>query len=124
MTNIEFENEQTWLKASKSGQTEEVHNRYDAAVNKVSDKFGIHYPHFIDGKKLFSEYEFEDRSPNDIRLILGTFQIGTKNETEQAIEAASRAFKQWSQTSNQSRIKIVRRAADIIVERKLSLQLG
>lgn len=121
MTNIEFENEQTWLRASKSGQTEEVHNRYDAAVNKVSDKFGIHYPHFIDGKKLFSEYEFEDRSPNDTRLILGTFQIGTKNETEQAIEAASRAFKHWSKTSYQSRIKIVRRAADIMVERKFEL---
>lgn len=121
MSNIKFENEQTWLKASKSGQTEEVHNRYDTAVKNISEKFGIHYPHFIDGKKIFSENEFENRSPNDTRLILGIFQKGSKNEIEQAIDAASRAFKQWSRTPYQSRIEILRRAADIISERKYEL---
>ncbi len=122
MAQTKFENENTWSKASTSGQTNEFHRRYEEAVEKVKRQFGQTHPHYIDGEEAYSEGgEFEDRSPNDTRLVLGRFQKGTRLDAAKAVEAASRAFRLWSGSHYRKRVEIVKRAADIFSERKFEL---
>ncbi len=122
MAQIKFENENTWPKASSSGRAEEFHRMFDEAVAKVKKQFGKRYPHIIDGEKVYSKGgEFEDRSPSDTRIILGLFQKGTREDAAKAVEAASKAFRQWARTPYPKRVAILRRAADIFAERKFEL---
>jgi len=50
--------------------------------------------------------------------VIGRFAEGTKQDAEQAVEAAARAFPAWSRTSAGQRVKIVQRIAAILRERK------
>lgn len=141
---LKFENENTWLKASKSGQTSEFHRKYEESIEKVREQFRKRYPNIIDGKEVYSnegefeeekaqvlfeskddihvgEGEFENRSPNDKRLLIGIFQKGTRKDTSNAIEAALKAFDQWRKVKYKERITIFCRAADIFSERKYEL---
>jgi 1-pyrroline-5-carboxylate dehydrogenase len=122
MTQVKFENENTWPKASNSGQTEDFHSKYEEAEEQVKQQFGKRYPNYIGGEEVYSEGgEFEDRSPNDTRIVLGRFQKGTRGDAAKAVDVASRAFRQWGRTSYQKRIEILRRAADTFAERKFEL---
>jgi len=122
MTQTKFENEKTWFNAIESGQTEELHKKYDLAVKNTAKQFGLRYPLYIDGETIFSKGgESENRSPNDTRILLGIFQNATKEDVSKAGNAAQKAYKKWEKTSYNSRIEIIRQAADIIAERKFEL---
>ncbi len=122
MAHAIFKNENTWLHALNSGKTDEFHRSYEEAVEKVKKQFRRCYPHYIDGKEVYSASgDFEDRSPNDRRILLGRFQIGTQEDVVMAVEAASRAFRHWSRTPHKKRIEILRRSADIFSDRKFEL---
>ncbi|MCL4435233.1 MAG: aldehyde dehydrogenase family protein [Thaumarchaeota archaeon] len=117
-----FENENTWTKALDAGEVERFHRRYDAAVTAVRKQFGRKYPNIIDGKEVYSSGgEFEDCSPNDTRIVLGKFQKGTREDAAEAVEAAAKAFRDWSQTDYRKRTAILQRAADFFSERKFEL---
>jgi 1-pyrroline-5-carboxylate dehydrogenase len=104
-----------------AGQTEEFRRKYDEAVAAVRKSFGATHPHRIDGQEVMSERTFEDRSPVDRRVVLGTFPIGTKDDVDRAVKAARRGFQDWGQRPWQERVAIVRRAADLIEERGFEL---
>ena len=94
MTHTKFENEKTWFNATASGQTEELHKRYDLAVKNISKQFGLRYPLIIDGEEIFSKGgESENYSPNDTRILLGIFQNATKEDISKAGNAAQKAYK-------------------------------
>ena len=57
---------------------EELHTRFDEALAKVKAGLGKEYAMIIDGKDVFAEEKFEDRSPANTDLVLGTFQKGTR----------------------------------------------
>lgn len=122
MTRTKFVNEKTWFNAAVSGKTEELHNKYDIAVKNVSKQFGLRYPLYIDGEEIYSKGgESGNLSPNDTRILIGKFQYATQEDVTKAAEAAFKAYKKWSRTSYESRIEILRKAADIIAERKFEL---
>jgi 1-pyrroline-5-carboxylate dehydrogenase len=122
MDPLKFENENTWPKAVAAGKTEEFHHKYEQAVANASSQFGRRYPNVIGGVDVYSEGgEFEDLSPSDTRIVIGRFQKSTREETVKAIEAASKAFIQWSHTPYEERVGIIRRAADIFAKRKFEL---
>lgn len=117
-----FQNENTWFKASTTGKTEEFHAKYDAAVQEVKEGLGKHHPMHIGGQALVSKAgEFPDFSPSDVRIILGYFQKATKEDANQAVDAAENSFESWGKTDYRERIKIFRHAADIMAERKFTL---
>lgn len=117
-----FQNENTWFKASTSGEAEEFHSKYNAAVQEVKKNLEKHYPMYIDGEARHSKLgEFPDVSPSDIRVVLGYFQKATKEDVNEAVEAAERAFQSWGRMSYYERVKIFRGGADIMAERKFSL---
>ena len=115
---MEFRNERTWQNAVEMGKTEEFHAAYESAVDRVRSEFGGKHPMFIGGKETWASSTFQDTSPADSKLMIGSFQKGTRAHAKQAVRAARAAFPGWAATPYLDRVRIVQRAADRISEKK------
>jgi 1-pyrroline-5-carboxylate dehydrogenase len=96
---------------------EELHQRFDAVLEKVNASLGQEYGMWIDGKDHFTSEKFEDRSPADTGKVLGVFQKGTATDAALALSAARRSFPEWSRTPWQERVRLLREAARLMDER-------
>jgi 1-pyrroline-5-carboxylate dehydrogenase len=112
-------------------QAEEFNRRYDQALEGVRSQLGRSYPIYINNNAVsVPTGEFDDQSPNDTRVILGTFAEADKEQADAAVSAARAAFPVWSSYPWQKRVEILMRGADIFRERKyeiaawLSLEAG
>lgn len=95
---------------------------YDAAVANVRGQLGKHFTNFINGEACpATSGEMAHASPVDTRLIVSYFPRGTREDTRAAIKAARDAYKNWSAMDYRARIKVLRKAADLIVERRFDL---
>ncbi len=100
---------------------EELHAQFDASLAKLKATLGKEHAMIIDGKDVFAEEKFEDRTPIDTNVVLAIMQKGTEKHAEQALAAARKAFPGWSHTPWQERIRLLRKAADLIDERLTDL---
>jgi 1-pyrroline-5-carboxylate dehydrogenase len=96
---------------------EEMHTRFEQALAQLKASLGKEQAMFINGKDHFSAEKFESRSPANTDQVLGVFQKGTEQDANLALAAARQAFWAWSHTPWQERIRLVRKAADLIDER-------
>jgi 1-pyrroline-5-carboxylate dehydrogenase len=104
-----------------AAQTEDFRRRYDDALVGVRAFLGGRYGHMIDGKEVSGSEETLDRSPIDTRVVLGRFSLGTPEHVAKAVDAAHRAFPDWSRRPWAERVAVVRRAADLVEERGFEL---
>ncbi|MCS6963144.1 aldehyde dehydrogenase family protein [Thermoflexus sp.] len=110
--------------------SEELHIRYEVALGKVRESLGGTIPIVIGGQPRYTERTFEDRSPIHTDWLLGVFQRGTPQDVSDAVAAAKAVFPAWSRLPWTERVKILRRAADLISERAfeiaalMSLEVG
>jgi 1-pyrroline-5-carboxylate dehydrogenase len=100
---------------------EVFHESYDQAVRDSRGRLGRSYPMFIGGKEIKGFEEFKNISPTDTGTIVGFFQKGTADVLEEGVDAAHKAFKSWRDMDYRERIKIMRRSAELISERKYEL---
>ena len=100
---------------------EELHKGFDKAVAKLKTNLGREYGMIIDGKDVFAEQKFEDRSPVNTDWVLATLQKGNATHANMAIEAARKAFPDWSRTPWKKRVQLVRKACSIIEKRIFEL---
>src|SRR5262245_29896242 len=108
--------------ASLGSLGEEFHSNFDRALSDLQKKLGLSYPLFIGGKvKKAREGVFRKHSPSDTRVLLGQFQLSDRGEARQAIAAAKTAFLGWRDTPWPARIKLLRKAADLIADRQYEL---
>jgi 1-pyrroline-5-carboxylate dehydrogenase len=96
---------------------EELHTRYNEAMEKIKANLGKEHAMIIDGKDVFAKEKFEDRSPANTDVVLGIFQKGSVEDANKAMAAARKAFPMWSHMKWQERVSLVRRAADIMDRR-------
>ncbi|MCU0485189.1 MAG: L-glutamate gamma-semialdehyde dehydrogenase [Anaerolineales bacterium] len=96
---------------------EELHQRFDLALEQVKAGLGKEYGMIINGKDVFSADKFEDRSPANTDILLGKFQKGSEEDARAALSAARQAFPAWSRLKWQDRVSLLRKAADLIDER-------
>jgi 1-pyrroline-5-carboxylate dehydrogenase len=96
---------------------EELHQRYEEALAKIKASLGKEYGMIIGGKERFAAEKFENRAPFDTEKVLGLFQKGAAQDGLDALEAARKAFPGWSKTPWQERVRLVRRAAEIMDQR-------
>lgn len=96
---------------------QELHDKFDEAIVKMKANLGDAYGMIIDGKDIFTNDKFLDRSPINTDWVLGEFQRGSVREANLAVEAAARAFPTWSRTKWQERVRLLRKAADLLDER-------
>jgi 1-pyrroline-5-carboxylate dehydrogenase len=106
---------------SDSAEMEAFHQSFDKAVQEVSRQFGQSYPIYISGQETKTSNEFLDISPINTEITIGNFQIGTAIQLDTAVEAASKAFKSWRDKGFEARCQIMRKAAEIISEKKYEL---
>ncbi|HEX2980241.1 MAG TPA: aldehyde dehydrogenase family protein [Anaerolineaceae bacterium] len=96
---------------------EELHTRFEQALQTVRANLGQEHAMLIDGRDHHAAEKFEDRSPADTDVVLGVFQKGSAEDAALALQAARRAFPAWSHTPWQERVALLRRAADLMDER-------
>lgn len=96
---------------------EELHTRFEEALEEVKSGLGQEYGMIINGQDRFVDEKFEDRSPSNTDVVLGVFQKGTAQDAEQALSAARKAFPMWSKMDWQDRVALMRKVADTIDER-------
>jgi len=100
---------------------EQLHNRFDEALTKIKANLGKEYGMIIGGEERYSEQKFEDRSPANTDVVLGVFQKGNARDAAAALSAARKAFPKWSKMKWQDRVKLMRKAADLIDERTIEI---
>jgi len=100
---------------------EELHARFEGALDQVLSELGQEHAMVIDGQERFAEEKFTSITPINKNQVLGIFQSGSASDAADAVAAARRAFPEWSRTPWQERVEIIRRAADLIDERIFTL---
>ncbi len=115
---------------SAAADLSEFHRLFDEALAKVRSQTGVEHPLFIADKPVKSSCApINDSSPIDGSL-LGRFAAATADHVNEAILAACSAQKAWGRTPWRERLKVLRRAAELIRERKfeigavMSLEVG
>ena len=101
---------------------EAFHREFDAALDHVRGQLGREYQLYIAGEAVTSTANIiVDRSPIDTRVVLGRFAVATGDHVDQAVGAARAAQAAWARRDWRERVAIVRRAAELIRERKYEL---
>jgi 1-pyrroline-5-carboxylate dehydrogenase len=95
---------------------------YDRAVSEVSAKLGAHFSMYVNGEQWMSTgEEVADFSPINVGLAVSYFPEGTRDDAKAAVDAAREAFRSWSELPYKNRVKVLLKAADLLVERKFEL---
>lgn len=99
--------------------SEQDHGAYEAGVGHFREGLGEHYTNYINGVPIPARdgQAQEHASPADTRLVVSYFPRGTREDAIEAIRAARIAENEWGRTRWQERIAILRRAADLMVQR-------
>jgi aldehyde dehydrogenase (NAD+) len=61
---------------------------------------------------------FENRNPADVRDVIGSFPLSTKEDVDRAVQSAKRGFEQWRKTPAPARGDVLRRVGDLLTQRK------
>lgn len=116
-----FKNEATYATAAREGSEATFHRRFDAALEEAGEQLGRSHPLFVAGKEATGTGTFEDHSPSNTDRIVGIFQKGGREEAAAAVRAAVDAFPAWAATDWRERVRIIRRAADVLAKDKYRL---
>ena len=102
-------------------QVARLHQAFDEELAKIQNEFGKTYPMIVNGQEREGAGTFEVRAPADHTVLIGKFQKGTKQDVDDAVAAARAAYPAWSKRRYQERVAILKRAAELIRERKIRL---
>ena len=119
---MEFINELTYENYFKNNKINIFHKKFDDAIINVKNSFGdVNYPNIIDNKKIYTNNKYKHTSPIDNRIIIGFVSKITDKLIKKAIDSSHQSFKNWSRLDYHDRIKILRKAANIMKTRKFQL---
>src|SRR5205823_13883751 len=94
---------------------EDFHRAFESALSHQQKRFGHSHPLFINGHAVNSTSgHFPDVAPSDARLVLGKFQLGTREHARKAIVAAKEAPAVWNDLSRRNRISFLHTTAEIM----------
>lgn len=99
----------------------ELHDQFEAALNRVKDDLGREYGLLIGGQDVYCSEKIAETSPADTGQTLAVFQAAGQAEAQAALEAAAKAFDPWSATPWRERIALLRKAADLIEQRTFDM---
>lgn len=109
---------------------EELHTRFDAAMQRVRSALGRSHPLYIAGADRPAEHAAEKRNPADRDELIGSFAAASAADADRALRAASDAWRGWKQTPAKARAQLLRRVGQLIEERvydiaaSLTLEVG
>lgn len=99
----------------------ELHREFDQALAAVRSRLPEEFPSWIAGEPHRSGSFLEDRNPARTKELLARFHVTSAFELDRVMDAATQAQKKWGATPWKERAAIIRRAADLISERRLEI---
>ncbi|MBI5324384.1 MAG: L-glutamate gamma-semialdehyde dehydrogenase [Ignavibacteriae bacterium] len=91
------------------------------ALKFVNKKLGKEYPNIIGGKKVFSDKKTVSINPANTSEKVGIFQKSGRDQAEQALQTALKAFETSKYTPAKERANILLKAAQIAKKRRLEI---
>ena len=117
--------------ASLGSLGEDFHQAFDAALKQLRARLGAAHPMFIEGKAIKAKAgTFTDTTPADTRVMLGKFQLGSREEARRAVASAKAVFPAWRDLGWRQRVALLRKSAEMMTQRQfefaalLSLEVG
>lgn len=96
-------------------------NRSQQAFQYVREQLGKTYLPLINGEYRNTLNTIESVNPSDPKEIIGKVGLLSIDQAEQAMAAAKAAFPAWKNTPASERAEILRRAAQLMVDRRAEL---
>ena len=96
---------------------EENKKKIEEAFKQAHAEAGAVYPLIIGGKKVETEKKIASVSPAT-KEVLGYACSCSKEQADEAIKASYEAFKKWSLTSVEERVRVLRRLAALLIENR------
>ncbi|HEX4618693.1 MAG TPA: aldehyde dehydrogenase family protein [Steroidobacteraceae bacterium] len=109
---------------------EELHARFEAAMQRVRGALGGSHPLYVAGTDQEAERAAEKRSPTDRDVLIGAFAAASAADADRALRAAHGAWPAWRKTPAHERARLLRRVGQLIEERvydiaaALTLEVG
>jgi 1-pyrroline-5-carboxylate dehydrogenase len=109
---------------------EEMHTRFEAALQKVEGGLGHKHTLYVDGRDRGTDHYAANLSPIDQDLVLGEFAMASGQDVEDAMAAAARAFPAWRATPLAERVRLMKKVGDLLEARvyeiaaALTLEVG
>ena len=91
--------------------------KIEEAFKQAHAEAGAVYPLIIGGKKVETEKKIASVSPAT-KEVLGYACSCSKEQADEAIKASYEAFKKWSLTSVEERVRVLRRLAALLIENR------
>lgn len=101
---------------------EENRKAFEQALAKVTESLGQTYPLVINGERIETKDKIVSINPAKKDEVVGTVSKAGKEEAEQAVQAAAKAFETWRYTSPEERAGVLFRAAASIRRKSMSIQ--
>ena len=96
---------------------EALHERFEAAMQRVSQALGARHDLFIGGRDVQGAGFAPRPSPIDVQRNLGDFAVGDRGHVDAAMRDAQKAFPAWRATPVAERARLMRRVGEIMEER-------
>jgi RHH-type proline utilization regulon transcriptional repressor/proline dehydrogenase/delta 1-pyrroline-5-carboxylate dehydrogenase len=91
------------------------------ALEDVATQLGQYYPLVIGGQKIKTADQLQSPNPSHKRQIVGVSASATAEDARHAIAAARDAFRDWAAHDVTARAEFLRRAAQVMRERRYEL---
>ncbi|MFA7627208.1 MAG: aldehyde dehydrogenase family protein, partial [Candidatus Kapaibacterium sp.] len=91
------------------------------ALAKVREKLGKEYPNIIGGKEIITDKKTVSYNPANQTEVVGIFQKGGKEQAEDAVQTALKAFETWKYTPAEERASYLFKAAEIMRQRRMEI---
>ncbi len=119
-----FTHENTWSSFIGRGGESAFHSDFERSIDRLLVRLAEGeeaHTNFIGGEARSTESHFSLTSPIDATIILGKYPKGTPRDVTDALASAQGAFELWRRTDLSERLRIFRRAADIIRKDKFDI---
>ena len=100
---------------------EVLRDKAEKALAKVKDSLGKTYLPLINGEYVQTDVIVESVNPSKSSEVVGQIGLISVSQAEQALNAAREAFKDWKKTPATERARIIRKAGDLMEERRHEL---
>lgn len=112
--------------ATMNAEDEDLQAAYDEGVEAAKADLGKTHPFWVNGEPRTTGDTFEERSPVDSSIHVGSYSQAGPDDVGDAVAAARAAQPAWEKTPWQDRVALMRRAADLLDERmmRVSALLG
>jgi 1-pyrroline-5-carboxylate dehydrogenase len=107
--------------ATLSADNEDLQRNYDEAAERMKAELGKEYPVIVNGQERWREDRYNEPSPIDETVTIGSFSQATVEDVEDAVKAAKAFSLEWDRIGWKERVRILRNVADVMEERLFDL---